>query len=237
MSQEDEKNPSVASTQSDSDFSLISGDDIFPHDHFGGSFEAILLTDLLVAILQILTLSGEDRTWTQLAFMTCKNVDLVERAKRMMRPLVVRIAIDSANAKFVIPFRQARVARVRIEWGDGEEQRIAEVGGTGGVAEHRYAQPGDYCVRVFPDGEAVNGSWLDHLGWKFESSKTAVDWWRRIVSIDQLGSLGIRSLEYLFLDAFDFNKPLQSLLTIMVWSLISLNRRLLIYPTSLATNN
>jgi surface protein len=168
-------------------------------------------------VLQILALDGASATWTKLAFLTVNNKELKTTARRMEQPLVMDVHIggQGANTNFLIPFRQADVARIRVDWGDGNIELINRVGD--GFVKHRYNSLGDFVVRIFPtsnaDGPVVS---LDHLGWgnyTLEVSEwiSTIEWWRPLRSLRSLGRLGIRSLCGLFRRSTGMNLPLAHL--------------------------
>jgi surface protein len=172
-------------------------------------------TDILLQLLQALASlcdANAQRVWHQLAFLTCKRDGLAHRAKRMPRPILLRIQISAApvpveqnklrNANvFKIPFLQATVVCVDVDWGDGCVDALREKGE--GYVEHTYASEGEYAVRIFPAEAASSGSgertYLDHLGFQQTSRRVSTfDWWHPLREIVSLGKCGVRSLSYLF---------------------------------------
>jgi hypothetical protein len=127
-------------------------------------------SDVLVQFLHALSVqcdSGARRAWQQLAFLTCKRDALAHVARTMPLPILLRIDISSLSPEeqaanqllaFKIPFMQATVVRVDVDWGDGCVDRLPQRGE--GFVQHVYAAPGEYRVRVFPTSETS----LDHLG-------------------------------------------------------------------------
>jgi hypothetical protein len=163
--------------------------------------------DALSGILQSLALDGASRTFQQLAYLTHNNNDLRSTAKRMRKPLVLRVGFDrdAEDKTFIFPFHQAKVAKIKIYWGDGSRDIVNKVGD--GFAEHRYHGAGEFVVRVFP---LDNYCSLDHIGGSLTRHSQA-HWWKPLRSFESLGTLGIRSLSCLFKDATTFNLPLNHL--------------------------
>jgi hypothetical protein len=64
---------------------------------------------MLARFLHFLALDGAERSFQQLAYLTCKNADLKKLACKVERPLVLRIAFDGndENKTFVLPFHQS----------------------------------------------------------------------------------------------------------------------------------
>jgi surface protein len=164
-------------------------------------------TDVLVHFLQALSVqcdSSAQRAWNQLAFLTCKRHELAKCAKSMPRPILLRIAFPADQLRqeeshfFKIPFMQATVVCVDVDWGDGFIDKVRERGEDGYV-EHTYSCPGEYSVRVFPANNE-DDLWLDHLG--FDDNTTEQEategWWRPLREIVSLGKCGLTSLSYLF---------------------------------------
>eukprot|EP01122_Echinamoeba_exundans_P001744 TRINITY_DN11748_c0_g1_i1.p1 TRINITY_DN11748_c0_g1~~TRINITY_DN11748_c0_g1_i1.p1 ORF type:complete len:239 (+),score=21.82 TRINITY_DN11748_c0_g1_i1:138-854(+) len=168
--------------------------------------------DILRRFLHFLALDGEDRSWSKLAFLTRNDRELLESARRMQRPMVIQIAFSfSAKAKlkqypFTIPFTEAKVANIAVDWGDGSSITVHE--GAAGSLRHDYAEPGGYCVRVFPSQQQREQHQvaLDHLGGQGDAN-----WWKPLRCLKTLGSLGISSLANLFRLADGFNQPLAHL--------------------------
>jgi surface protein len=167
-------------------------------------------TDVLVQFLHSLAAecdSDAQRAWHHLAFLTCKRDALVRAAKIMPRPILLRIEIeseDTAERIFWLPFFQATVVCIDVDWGDGCVEKLREKGH--GYAQHTYAAPGEYNVRIFPAPSNPTGSGLgeknaslDHLG--FESvvePMHVIRWSQPLREIVSLGNCGLRSLSYLF---------------------------------------
>jgi surface protein len=164
-------------------------------------------TDILVHFLQDLSEqcdSNAQRAWHQLAFLTCRRDALTRAAKTMPRPIHLRIefpgpAQNRFHLRFKIPFVQATLVCVDIDWGDKSVEKLREKGA--GYVEHTYASTGEYNVRIFPaTGTSASGlSGLDHLG--FHSDVQNLDtlaWWTPLREIFSFGRCGLRSLSYLF---------------------------------------
>jgi surface protein len=168
-----------------------------------------LSSDVLAGILHFLALDGAAKTFRHLAYLTCNSHDLRLAAKRIEWPLVLRVGFDrnDEDKTFIFPFRQAKVVKIKIYWGDGSSENVKQVGD--GFAEHRYHGTGEFIVRVFPLGKHAQCS-LDHIGFSIVSMPQE-RWWKPLRSVDNLGSLGIRSLSRLFQDASCFNLPLNHL--------------------------
>eukprot|EP01122_Echinamoeba_exundans_P007315 TRINITY_DN2218_c0_g1_i1.p1 TRINITY_DN2218_c0_g1~~TRINITY_DN2218_c0_g1_i1.p1 ORF type:complete len:373 (+),score=50.89 TRINITY_DN2218_c0_g1_i1:668-1786(+) len=169
-------------------------------------------TEFLGRFLHFLALDGASKPWQRLAYLTCNNSDLETIAKEMVRPLVVDIAFDERDPKeFILPFSAASVVHIVIDWGDGTPLESVQ-DASRKFASHRYSQPGEYRVRVWPSPSVTsNSTWLNHLGWGmsavWDRSKL---WWKPLRAFRSLGSLGITSLSGLFASS-DFNLPLDSL--------------------------
>jgi hypothetical protein len=127
-------------------------------------------TDVLAQILH--ALAGQcdtdaQRAWHQLAFLVCNRHELASSARNMPRPILFRIAFDATDSHpaFKIPFMQATVVCIDIDWGDGSIEKVREKGL--GYIVHRYARHGTYNVRVFPASceisSGVGGVWLTIL--------------------------------------------------------------------------
>jgi hypothetical protein len=113
-------------------------------------------TDVLAQLLEQLAVqcdAGAQRAWHQLAFLTCKRDALAHIARKMPRPILLRIEIESVEQIFKIPFMQATAVRVEVDWGDGCTDKLREKGD--GYVEHQYATPGEYSVRIFSATEAI----------------------------------------------------------------------------------
>lgn len=198
--------------------------------------------DVLLRCLHFIATDGEAAAFYRLAFLTHKNEELRLRAVKMPRPIVFHVTSNHAGHSFLfaIPFAQATIAQIEIDWGDSSEPLVvSEVGE--GFAQHRYGAAGTYCVRIFPHGPGVtlHGAdgqetgqtvcWLDHLGWpKVDTSRRASlrgsrmprpqrwplqNWNTYVKSFESWGSLGLRSLSSLFREAkfMDFALPLGDL--------------------------
>jgi hypothetical protein len=156
-------------------------------------------TDILRQFLRTLSVicdSSAQRAWGKLAFIVCKRDELAQFARNMPRPILLRVEADATNAMFKIPFMQATLVCVDVDWGDGCVDKLRESGN--GYAEHKYAVPGEYAVRVFSAHEQ-SGEGLDHLGFEESPSSVATaSWWRPLVAIVGLGNCGLRSLSWLF---------------------------------------
>jgi surface protein len=166
-------------------------------DSWAGKIVA-LPTDVLHRILHFLALDGASFAWQYLAYLTCNNGDLRTLAKQMQRPLVLRVKIDPdlKDTRFFLPFYQAKIVHIRIDWGDGETD-IIDGKSKAPSALHTYFSAGQFTVRVMPYGPGIDGVWLDHLGWT-DSLVGSGDAWKNLSSFDSLGSLGIRSFDHLF---------------------------------------
>lgn len=157
--------------------------------------------DIITTILRILALDGDDRTWAKLAYLTCNNKNLLQRARRMDRPAVFHVSLqpDSSTGDtlrnsltFLIPFFQAETVRIEVDWGDDSERTV--VATTMRSVSHKYSRGGEYCVRVYPHRNAsITGSdrgiFLDHLG--FSDRIKISNWWKPLRGIASLGSLGL----------------------------------------------
>jgi surface protein len=158
-------------------------------------------TDILSRILHFLTLKSSGLcARQQLAFLTFKNNDLAKAARVATRPLIAEIEFSAEQIlplKFMIPFANATIVNIEIDWGDGMVEKVQERGL--GFIQHLYILPGRYTVRIFPSGPDTG---LDHLGF-YEIEDPSFDktlWWRPLRSLDSLGTLGIISLTCLFAD-------------------------------------
>jgi surface protein len=160
-------------------------------------------TDILAVFLHALDAlcdNNAQRAWNQLAFLTCKRDALVRIANSMPRPILLRIEAepweDQDGMMFKIPFMQATSVCVDVHWGDGCVDKVREKGA--GYAQHKYATPGEYAVRIF--NASIDGTSLDHLGFdKDVSFPWSRSWWRPLRQIVSLGRHGgLRSLSYLF---------------------------------------
>jgi surface protein len=157
-------------------------------------------TDVLQLFLHALAVqcdTNAQNAWHQLAYMTCKRYDLARLARDMPRPILLRIDVGSRTASmFKIPFMQATVVCVDVDWGDGYVDQLREK--RAGYVEHTYATPGEYVVRIFPQGKDHVS--LDHLGFQENASDSdTIAWWRPLREIVSFGTCGLRSLSYLFL--------------------------------------
>jgi surface protein len=159
-------------------------------------------TEILLQFLHFLSLQCDrqaQNTWHKLAYVVCKRDGFVQAAKRMPRPILLRIEFDAETQEsiaFKIPFTKATVVCVDIDWGDGCVDELREKGA--GYADHTYAAPGEYNVRIFPARDS--GICLDHLGFERDvrEAEDTVSWWRPLREIISLGRCGLRSLSYLF---------------------------------------
>jgi surface protein len=149
--------------------------------------------------------------------MTCKRDALAHVARIMPRPILLRIEIEPSEDDkariFKIPFYQATVVCVDVDWGDGCVDKLREKGDA--YIEHTYAASGEYTVCVFPANgrEKPSGRFLDHLGFLTEiySWRSTAAWWRPLRQIISLGRVGLQSLSYLFAYCDVFNVDLQHL--------------------------
>jgi surface protein len=125
--------------------------------------------------------------------------------------LVMKIRITAGDDTFYLPFEQAQVVSICIDWGDGRRDIVTKK--SPGYAYHNYSKPGLYTVSVLPHGPAQNGCWLSRLGrnlpvlqerYTFSEARTA-GWANRIQTFVQLGRLGIVSLSCLFAECDTFN--------------------------------
>eukprot|EP01122_Echinamoeba_exundans_P014070 TRINITY_DN629_c0_g1_i1.p1 TRINITY_DN629_c0_g1~~TRINITY_DN629_c0_g1_i1.p1 ORF type:complete len:304 (-),score=12.62 TRINITY_DN629_c0_g1_i1:234-1049(-) len=130
--------------------------------------------------------------------------------------MVVRIAgnaplSDVRERTFILPFVQATVVSVAIDWGDDSERTIVQIQHESHpkFCQHEYIMPGEYTVRVHRHGSGVNGCWLDHFG--SGAHEESRGWADKLVSIDGLGKLGIRSLSHLFAYCSQIDCPLEHL--------------------------
>jgi surface protein len=168
--------------------------------------------EMLGRFLHFLALDGADRSFQQLAYLTCKYADLKKLVGKEERPLVLRIAFDreSNETTFIFPFCQSTVAKIEIHWGDGKVDLIQDSAVK--YVRHEYAAAGEYTVRVFRSADAGSDKSsvaLDHLGLHPDINESA--WWKPLRSIDSLGDLGIRSLNSLFFGAEDIRADLSQL--------------------------
>jgi surface protein len=160
--------------------------------------------DVMVQLLQALSVecdTNAQRAWHQLAFITCKRDELAQAARSMAVPILLRIAFDpkdwNGSLTFKVPFMQATVVCVDVDWGDGYVEELREKGD--GSAKHTYAAPGEYSVRIFPAANVEDGPSLDHLGFSEHTLKgDTFAWWFPLKEIVSLGTCGLRSLGYLF---------------------------------------
>jgi surface protein len=174
-------------------------------------------TDILVLFLHALDAqcdSAAHCAWHKLAFLTCKQDALARVAKVMPRPILLRIKFDSTPdgpMVFKIPFMQATVVCVDVNWGDGCVDKLREKGA--GYAQHKYAAPGEYHVRIFAAQPDKGDTALDHLGFQsnLEEERAAEAWWRPLREIVSFGKLGLRSLSYLFAYSGVLDADLQNL--------------------------
>jgi surface protein len=176
--------------------------------------------EMLGRILHFLAMDGASYTWQHLAYLTHKNASLKRIAEKMQRPMVFRIGFDgdAEETKFIIPFCAASVVQIEIDWGDDTPIQIFDLTiDHEWRVDHEYknAQGREFVVQVFPHGDAANNVWLDHLGWgdggAWSSKDLEKSWPGPLRSFTSLGSLGISSLEGLFLSAEHFNLPLSTL--------------------------
>jgi hypothetical protein len=161
-------------------------------------------TDILAQFLAALSVQCDiraQRSWYHLAFLVCKRQDLSDIAKCVPRPILFRIEFEGREETiFTIPFKQASVVCVDVDWGDGCVEKIRDKGA--GYAQHRYKAAGEYAVRVFPAEEdsGASGVWLDHLGFEQNRANSGGTeyWWKPLREIVSLGRCGLRSLSALF---------------------------------------
>jgi surface protein len=161
-------------------------------------------TDILAQFLAALAAQCEivaQHSWYRLAFLVCKRKELSDAAKCAPRPILFRIEFEEhAPTIFTIPFEQATVVCVDVDWGDGCVEKLRDKGI--GYARHQYAAAGEYAVRVFPAHEDrdTRGVWLDHLGFGSDRRIAAgtESWWQPLREIVSLGKCGVRSLSRLF---------------------------------------
>jgi hypothetical protein len=124
-----------------------------------------------------------------------------KKAQSMERPLLLTIEFpeDEESRKFEIPFYQATVVRIEIDWGDGCIEKVLQ---RNGGARHEYTHSGVYRVKVFSvrdGGSSIDGVSLDHVG--FDPKRFLQDtthWWGPLRSLDSLGTIGVTSLSLLF---------------------------------------
>jgi surface protein len=179
--------------------------------------------EVIGLFLRFLALGGASKASQRLAYLTTKDPELKNIADTMQRPLVIDIEIEDGgySKSFTLPFAQATVAQIEIDWGDGSIDIVREafdtffLGASQRCASHEYKEPGQYTVRVWPaqrTGAAPVAS-LDHLGWLqfVENEEQVRAWWKSLRALCSLGNLGIRSLSYLFVNADRFNAPLDHL--------------------------
>jgi surface protein len=175
-------------------------------------------TDVLVHFLEALAAICDrdaQRAWHQLAFLTCKREALSKAAKIMPRPILLRIEIeadaDENGLIFKIPFMQATVLCVDVDWGDGCVDTLQ--GEEDSYAEHTYTAPGTYCVRVFPARDLSNeAASLDHLGFEtYMDKEDSYSWWKPLREVVSLGNIGLRSLSYLFAHSGELRVNLKDL--------------------------
>jgi surface protein len=181
-------------------------------------------TDILVQFLHFLSVQCDvnaQQAWHQLAFLVCKRSELSDYARGLPQPMMLRIEIaqppeeeedesvamakfpEDDTSMFQIPFLKANVVCIDVHWGDGCVDRLREKGE--GFVWHKYAAPGDYTVCVFPAQRNNNDGkesevWLDHLGFssRYIDQNATFGWWRSLRQILSFGTLGVRSLSYLF---------------------------------------
>jgi surface protein len=170
-------------------------------------------TEILLQFLHFLAIECDRNAvnaWNQLAYLVCKRDGLAQAARRMTRPILLRIKFEygDPDTLFKIPFMQATSVCVDIDWGDGCVNELREKGA--GYADHKYAAPGEYAVRILPARD--NEICLDHLGFQNRlSTKSSIVWWRPLREIVSLGRCGLRSLSYLFAYSFQLKVNLQDL--------------------------
>jgi surface protein len=145
--------------------------------------------------------SAAQLAWPQLAFLTCNRLELKQRVNVMLRPILLRIDFpaDEQVRKFKIPFMEAAVVCVDVDWGDGSIDKLRGKGD--GFVEHTYSAAGEFAVRIFPaHGDCAAGDTrLDHLGFNKKVLKEdTMAWWTPLKEIVSLGKCGLRSLSYLF---------------------------------------
>jgi surface protein len=173
-------------------------------------------TDILTRFLAALAVQcnvNAQRSWNQLAYLVCKRDDLAEDARLAPRPITFRIELVGKDRVFKIPFDQATVVCVDIDWGDGCVEKLRQ--NTARCAQHKYAAAGGYTVCVFPasDAPGVDGVWLDHLGFvDLINRESTVAWWQPLREIVTLGRCGLRSLSFLFSFCLDLKADLTKLL-------------------------
>jgi surface protein len=176
--------------------------------------------DILVQILHALASQPDvraHRACQQLAFLTCKREALAKSMNNIPKPILLGIRIEpKTQMAFKIPFANATVVCVDVDWGDGCSDMLRKRGD--GFVEHQYAAPGYYTVGIFaaldPSG-ARQASWLDHLGFggRQVNYKETATWWRPLRDIISLGTIGLRSLSYLFYHSIELKVDLQDLKT------------------------
>jgi surface protein len=171
-------------------------------------------TEILLQFLHFLSLQCDrnaHNAWHQLAYVVCKRDGFAHAARKMPQPILLRIEFDPDHTQesvFKILFTKASVVCVNIDWGDGCVDELREKGA--GYADHTYAAPGEYNVRIFPARDS--GICLDHLGFQKDvgASDTAA-WWRPLREIISLGRCGLRSLSCLFVQCGALRVDLQYL--------------------------
>jgi surface protein len=158
-------------------------------------------TETLSRLLHFLSVQCDaqaQRVWHQLAFLVCKGKnELAKFARIMPRPIVLRIEIKETSYVFKVPFMQATVVCVDVDWGDGHVDELREIGI--GYIEHTFVDPGEYAVRIFPATVAPQPHLavsLDHLGCLPGIDTTS--WHYPLREIISLGRCGLRSLSFLF---------------------------------------
>jgi surface protein len=196
--------------------------------------------DILVQFLGWLARDGASVAFQHLAYLTINSSELQEAARKMRRPLVLDVHIDdSTENQFRIPIDDAQVVNIKIDWGDGSEERVSLSQMSEEALErerrgefdfkfymlgphralHKYADTGDYVIRIFP-GDSIGPVWLDHLGFGMVDGDEVKNpfgvlhvhkWWPPLRAVRSLGALGIRSLSGWFREAKEFNLPLSHL--------------------------
>jgi surface protein len=170
--------------------------------------------DILVQLLGWLAWDGASVTFQHLAYLTINSLELKDTARKMPCPLVLDVHIDDPlKNQFRIPFFEAQIANIKIDWGDGKEeffsQSMLKSNHNSHVA-HEFGDVGGYVVRVFAADNA-GPVWLDHLGLGRLRTFSHEAWFRPLRAVRSLGTLGIRSLCGLFKGAEKFNLPLSHL--------------------------
>jgi surface protein len=159
------------------------------------------------SIVNIITM--EWPTDILLHFLQALDAECDSGAQRAWHQLRIEIESDAALV-FKIPFMQATVVCVDVDWGDGSVDWLREKGA--GFAEHTYSASGEYAVRISPRGEGSIS--LDHLGFLPKESDgreiLTAEWWRPLRQIVSFGC-GLQSLSYLFSRSLVLRVPLEHL--------------------------